>query len=152
MNETWREIEGFPDYKVSNSGKILSNRIGAPRVLKGYKYKEKNYDYGAIRVQLRKPSGGKLNTYIHVLVMDAFGSSKPTPSAIIKHKNGNYYDNRIENLEWGEHAFSDGVDNVINRILVRAKKIAEERNLLTTELLNELLDNIDASIGVEKWK
>ena len=40
MSEQWQTIEEFPDYSVSNTGKIRNNKTGRilkPYILNGYK-------------------------------------------------------------------------------------------------------------------
>lgn len=93
--EEWRDIalpkgEG---YKVSNFGRVLSYKSGAPKLLnpvlksKGY-MSVVLYNDGSSRIYL-----------VHVLVASAF-IPNPKNKPFVNHKNGVKTDNRLENLEW----------------------------------------------------
>lgn len=91
-NEVWKEIPGFPDYQVSNLGRVMSyrNQYGhGPRIIHGEKTKT-----GYIQVSLNKR-----RFKVHRLVALAF---IPNPDGLpqINHKNEIKTDNRAENLEW----------------------------------------------------
>lgn len=91
-NEVWKEIPGFPDYQVSNFGRVMSyrNQYGhGPRIIHGEKTKT-----GYIQVSLNKR-----RFKVHRLVALAF---IPNPDGLpqINHKNEIKTDNRAENLEW----------------------------------------------------
>lgn len=85
MNEEWRDVVGFPDYRVSNLGRVYSVRRGImviPQV--------NRYGYAHVYVK------GK-HVKVHRLVMAAFVG----PSDLdVNHKNFVRHDNRLENLEY----------------------------------------------------
>jgi hypothetical protein len=39
MEEIWKDIEGFPDYQVSNLGRVKSFKCGKEKILNGSKQK-----------------------------------------------------------------------------------------------------------------
>lgn len=89
--EVWRIIEEFPNYEVSNLGKVRSLRTG-----KLLKYDL--YEQGYYRVQLYK-NNKKKNRRVHRLVALTFIpqiQDKPD----VNHKNLNKLDNSAANLEW----------------------------------------------------
>jgi len=63
-NETWKTIKDFPDYQVSNLGRIKSLKFGKERILK-----QRKNNKGYFRVDLYK-NGEKENKLIHRLVFE----------------------------------------------------------------------------------
>lgn len=90
MEEIWAEVEGYPDYVVSNTGKVYSNIT------------EKNLSYrisegGYPRVVLTK-DGVRKDWYVHHLVARAF-FGKPYKNGVqIRHVNGDKRNNHVGNL------------------------------------------------------
>lgn len=89
MEEIWAEVEGFPGYVVSNTGKVFSNltnkhleyRISAdsaPRVILSFKGERKEW-------------------YVHHLVARAF-FGRYHHGVHITHVNGDKRDNHVANL------------------------------------------------------
>lgn len=90
MNEEWRDVEGYPGYKVSSQGRIIGKR---GKVIRGARDKD---GYAIICVNTRTPNVKTLK--IHKLIAAAFLG--PIPEGMqINHKNGIKDDNRSENLE-----------------------------------------------------
>lgn len=96
MNEIWKTIEGYPDYMVSNMGRVKSlnyNRRGKEKILKGCKDKD-----GYLIVNLSK-EGKQKNYKIHRLVTSAF-LYNPNNLSEVNHKDENKQNNCVDNLEW----------------------------------------------------
>ena len=94
-NEEFKQIEEFPDYFISNQGRLYSTKtnrfIGNVNKKTGYK-------------SATLSRGRKSDTlYIHHLVMKYFGEPKPQPDFEIDHKDKNKLDNDVENLRWLSH-------------------------------------------------
>ena len=97
MNEIWKTIKGFEDYKVSNFGRVISFRVcKSGRVLKpgtnsrGYK------------IVVLTDSKGKLKSLkVHRLVAIQF-LEKPTCGTrlLVNHKDEDKTNNNVSNLEW----------------------------------------------------
>lgn len=98
--ETWRPAPGFPDYLVSDEGRVMratgaANNFTRPgRIIKTAI--EKN---GYERVNLYGPDGIK-RVCVHALVCEAFHGPKPTPAHEVAHGDGNKANNRPDNLRW----------------------------------------------------
>lgn len=93
MEEIWKDIKDYPDYMVSNMGRVMSFKRGIKRVLKPQKDK-----YGYLFCCLWGNNKGKAFK-IHRLVAEAFipnHDNKPE----IDHINTDKTDNRVENLRW----------------------------------------------------
>src|ERR1041385_1280355 len=94
-SELWRVIPAFPQYEVSNTGRVKSLRFGKSRILKPWV--RKGYAYVALS------RDGHMNKRpVHQLVLEAFRG--PCPAGLEGcHENGIKSDNRINNLRWDTH-------------------------------------------------
>lgn len=96
--EQWRIIKGFPDYAVSNFGKVKRlvsckfNQHKAGYMLKPQKVK----NYKQIHLTTKKI---RKFCKIHHLVLEAFVNPRPEGKQC-NHKDGNKSNNYFENLEW----------------------------------------------------
>ncbi|MGD9156864.1 MAG: NUMOD4 domain-containing protein [Desulfobacteraceae bacterium] len=131
--EQWKKISGW-HYKVSNFGRIRSirNKI----ILKQSKNK---WNYKIITLS---KFGKKKTFYIHRLVLEYFGPTKPSPIHECNHKDGDKSFNWIGNLEWVTssnnkiHAFKIGLRNSYgennSQSKLTKKKVKWIRNLYKT--------------------
>jgi hypothetical protein len=108
QNEIWKSVNNFPNYEISNKGN-LRNSV-SKEIYSFTKFKK---GYNKMLYKNDKPTG-KL---IHILVAEHF-IDNPNNYKIIKHKDGDIYNNHINNLEWIGY-FS----NQINIIKKRNNKI-----------------------------
>lgn len=99
MEETWKDIDGFPGYQVSNKGQVRCFRdfhgkiTSSPRYLKPILNKD-DYFY----VDLYTIEHKQVHKRIHRLVLDTFIG--PMPDLVANHKDGNKHNNNLNNLEW----------------------------------------------------
>ena len=87
--EVWAEIQGFPNYVVSNYGYVMS--LNTNKLMK-----TRSNGYGYLRVMLCH-EGVTRDFYIHQLVAMAFFGDF-TPGTHVQHVNGNLEDNATWNL------------------------------------------------------
>lgn len=111
--EIWRDVIGYEGfYQVSNYGRIKSFKGKTERLLT---VDTKNHAYA--KVLLSKNGCGK-TLLVHRIVAKTF-IPNPENKPEVNHKNGNKYDNRVENLEWmtcsenTKHAFDTGLAKVL---------------------------------------
>ena len=91
--EIWKPVKNYEEYyKVSNLGKVKSLHNTPNIILKS----SVRCKYLAVCL-MKKGTQKTMN--IHFLVASSF-LEKPGDKYVINHKNGNKFDNNIENLEW----------------------------------------------------
>jgi hypothetical protein len=91
--EEFRPIPGFPDYLVSNYGKFRSLRSG--NTLSGTLDPS-----GHVSVGASNANGKKVLKASRVVAEVFLG---PANGRLVRHRNGNNSDNRLNNLEYVEH-------------------------------------------------
>lgn len=99
MKEIWKKVNEFPNYSVSNLGRIKST----PRNrTKGGILKQRPTTEGYLQVTLYK-SGKQFTKTVHRLVALHFMENKQQLKCI-NHRDCNKRNNRIDNLEWCTHS------------------------------------------------
>ena len=92
--EIWKEILDYPGYFVSNEGRIKSCKQDKNgKILKG------KINKGYITVDLRK-EGKTYNFALHRLVLSAFCPIENEKNYTVNHKDGDRFNNTLDNLEW----------------------------------------------------
>lgn len=107
--ERWKQIDEWPDYYVSNLGRVKSTKFDKERFLKPHK----DHD-GYMHVTLC--SNGKVKTYtIHRLVAKAF---IPNPAGLpcVNHRDEITYNNVVSNLEWCSVQYNNLYGTAIQRM------------------------------------
>lgn len=97
MNEIWKTIEGYPNYMVSNMGRVKSlnyrGNTGKEKILKSYKT---NMGYLLVKLSYKnKPKPFQ----VHRLVASAF-LPNPNNYPVVNHKDKTTSNNKVDNLEW----------------------------------------------------
>lgn len=114
--EEFRYIAGYPNYVVTNFGKVIN--IETLKILKPIKLdssgtRVKNSNYYRYLVGLSTHKIFKM-IYIHKLVAEAFLDKPAGDDLVINHKNHDTADNRVENLEWITRS-DNSKDKITNR-------------------------------------
>ena len=103
MTEQWKEIDRFPDYMVSDKGRIwtktrIIKRPSGNYLRKGSFMKGRDDTHGYLTVNIRNEKQIK-NLKIHRIVAKAF-LDNPLDKKEVNHINGVKTDNQSFNLEW----------------------------------------------------
>ena len=133
MKEEWREVTDFPNYLVSNMGRIMAK----PRIRVMEKpdctlhYKSKilkpkiNKRDRCSRVELWN-NGEHKTVLVHRIVANEFIAPYMHTDLTVNHKDGNRQNNCVDNLEWltnGDNT-RHGFDNGFYSTNVRCELIA----------------------------
>lgn len=152
----YREIPGFPGYRVGNDGSVWSQwrtRPGGRFISKWHTLKPSPTSKGYCRVNLTDANGSVRCWFIHVLILTIFVGPCP-PGQECRHINGIKTDNRLNNLCWGTPE-QNRDDN--HRFGVYGKGETHTQSKLTSDQVREIrsrraagesLNSLAASFGV----
>lgn len=114
MKEIWKAIIGFPNYEVSNIGRVRSSKSGKLRVLKLSKKQDKDRPCPVYMVaSLISPTGDRKKKRVHRLVLEAFVGPAPFDKPHGCHIDGNSTNNWLPNLKWSS-AVSNEADKELH--------------------------------------
>ena len=88
----------FVGYGVSKDGKVWSNRQGGD-------WKEVSVRPGVSGRYVATVLDGenkRQTIYVHAWVMAGFGEEKPHKGSVVKHRDGDFANNHVSNLYWGQ--------------------------------------------------
>lgn len=80
-------------YVLYNTGRIVNK--------KGRAMKNETFSRHTVKVRLRSPGKKQRHLCLAQLVLTHFDRPRPFPEAQARHKDGNPFNNHIDNLEWG---------------------------------------------------
>ena len=92
--ETWKLIEGFGNYSVSDHGNVKNNKTG--RIMKT----RVNFGYIIIDMRVNKQTYTKR---VHILMAIAF-ITNPDGKSCVDHIDNDKSNNQIANLRWATHS------------------------------------------------
>lgn len=108
--ERWLPVVDFPNYEVSDFGRVRRAVSAGTRWPAGRLLKSTPLVKGYLGVTLLK-DGKKHTSLIHRLVVRAFIGPKPTPIHQAAHSDGNNQNNVLGNLRW-----ATPVENAADRL------------------------------------
>lgn len=135
-SEIWKAIPNFPEYQISNFGRIMricGSRNGHAKV-GGIRKPGKSNGYQYIR--LTRPGGIQKTIAVHVLVAELFLPPKPSPKHQVNHKDSNRWNPRWDNLEWA--TVSENIQHGYDHGHCNAKGSRNGHSKLTEDRVNIL--------------
>lgn len=123
LDEVWAPfpIKGYPDYTVSNYGRVKSMKKNSVKILKWRETYKNYYNVAPFKADQKTQK----QFYIHRLVALAF-IPNPNKYPQVNHKNCNKADNHVSNLEWCNDQFNK--DHAKENGLIKYRK-GEESHL-----------------------
>lgn len=141
MKEIWKEIKGYPNYMVSNMGRVKSlnyNHTGREKIMKPSVSKR-----GYLLICLHKNRKVKYFK-VHRLVAQAF-ISNPNNYPQVNHKDENKQNNCAQNLEWCDAKYNSNYGTRNKRVAEAKKgiKLSEETKNKISEAISKSVLQID---------
>lgn len=152
MKEIWKGINDFPNYYVSNKGRVKSvshitiGKYGKPVFCKGKILKQQHRGSQYRFVVIKNTQGHFVPKDVHRLVAKAFVPN-PENKPQVNHKDGNRINNNVFNLEWVtakenmRHAFDTGLINKETQIAAHqynARPVIMKKNKKIIKTFNSL--------------
>ena len=152
MDEVWCEIRDFPDYLISNWGRVYSTKTDT--ILKS-----RPSGWGYLQVMLSKNNRQSTKS-IHILVAEAFVPGW-APELEPNHKDGNKSNNHESNFEWltksgnNQHAIDLGLrSSRSTSVAVEETDLRFDSVKSCAEYFNTYSTTISAVLNgrLESWK
>ena len=149
LKETWKTINGFPDYEVSTYGNVRNIKTG--KILKPFiKNKQQSY----LKVNLYN-NGKSKRLYVHVLVAKAFipdTGHNPDGTLMVGHHQVNHRDenkqnNNVLNLEWTDYKYNLAYSNMLKKVQCIETGVAYESAYDAERKLNLIKGSISNQIN-----
>lgn len=131
-----KAIDGFPDYYVTDDGRVFSEKYGDRREMKPHGASKMGYLCVGLRV-----SGRPVYRYIHRLVAEAFLPPRLLHQTEIRHIDGDHMNNTATNLAWGTST-ENAADRARHGTQVRGERhgSAKLSDSKVTEIKQALVD------------
>ncbi len=148
MMEEWKSLDflGYPNYEVSNQGKVRNARTGIER-------KPQKREYGYLQVNLYNDKKQKMFK-IHRLVAMAF---LPNPDNLpcINHRDETPSNNCVDNLEWCTYQYNNTYGTHMQKVsdALKGRKLSEEHKRKMSERMKDTWSNTEfRNVMSEKLK
>jgi 5-methylcytosine-specific restriction protein A len=96
----WRTVSGFPDYEISDDGR-LRRRTAGSNSRQGHEIRPRINQRGYPQYGLSAPDGRRATFCAHRLVALQFLDPPEPTKTLVLHRNDNQFDARATNLRWG---------------------------------------------------
>eukprot|EP01084_Bolivina_argentea_P241875 405904_1 len=107
-SEEWREIVVFPNYQASSLGNIRNKRTDRLRTI-NYDRFRRNGDRA--RITIYDAHGKRKSPLLSRIILFAFNPVQNHHEIQVNHKDGDFYNNNVKNLEW-----STAIENIQHSI------------------------------------
>ena len=110
-----KPVKGFPDYYISDEGKVYSTKCGKTKELKAGK--SRGYLYASFW-----KNGKHYRKQIHRLVLSTFSPIPEMQNYQVNHKDENPANNKLDNLEWCTAKYNNNYGTRIEKFVAALKK------------------------------
>lgn len=149
MKEIYKTIKDYPNYEVSDMGRVRNRVTGC--VLRPGRNKD---GYQQINLYLNRK---RKSQHIHRLVANAF-IPNPENKRTVNHIDGDKTNNRVENLEWAtysennKHAHDSGLNKITdkNNFKTNNPKPKQKVRCIETDQIFESLTQAARYFGVDQ--
>lgn len=120
--EQWRQVVGWPEYAVSDRGRLFS--IRRQQVIRPWLKKSgSDRGYLVIDLQAERAGGyrGRRRYMVHRLVLEAFRGRRVEEKQC-RHLDSNLRNNELSNLEWGTYRENLGDRRMMRRHMVLSEE------------------------------
>lgn len=93
--DKWKDIVGFPDYKVSKTGVVIHKETGK-KLAQHYLHWNENLYY--LRVNIKDKNGATSLKYISRLMFESFNNDIWDPAKMVRFVDGNPINLKLRNL------------------------------------------------------
>tara|TARA_B100001094_G_scaffold329118_1_gene391144 strand:- start:161 stop:1510 length:1350 start_codon:yes stop_codon:yes gene_type:complete len=149
MYEIWKTIQYTPNYEVSNMGNIKNKKTNKLLTINYERLKKDNK-----RARPGLSHNGKIKGYyLHRIVAEHF-LDNPDNLPEVNHINGDFYNNKVENLEWiskidnMRHASENKlITRYSRRVIIKNKDTGEEKSFDSVTECAKYLEYSKSSIS-----
>lgn len=143
MKETWRIIENFTNYEISNLGHVRNIKTGKIRKL------QKHRD-GYLNIMLKSDIDGKFySCFIHRLVAKAFIPNHNNYKEV-NHKNEDKSCNIVENLEWCNRSYNVNYGTRVLRAAIKNTNGKKSKKVYQYDLRGNFINEFPSVSEVER--
>ena len=125
-NEEAKQVNQYPDYYITNHGRLYSNKH---KRFIGHYNKVNHYVQTTLQPPKNNHDLAPRKAYIHMLVLETFGETKPGDDYECDHLDSNTTNNNIENLQWLIHK---------ENLLKRSSYKQDRKQRLTKDKMNQV--------------
>eukprot|EP01084_Bolivina_argentea_P015569 29174_1 len=141
--EEWRPIPGFPNYHASSLGNIKNIKKNRCLFINYDGFRETNK---RARISLINENKQKKSIFPHRVILTAFNPIENHEEMEVNHKDSNFYNNKLENLEWVTHAQNMSHASKKGRFKAIHKKHAVKVTNITTRNILEFESTTSCNI------
>lgn len=146
MEELWKALD-VPGYEISSLGRVYSIKRGKilSQRITGFGYKRVTMSH----------NGKMIHRFVHILVLENFIGSRPTPSHQGNHKDGVKSNNSVGNLEWAtpsqntQHAYDSNLIDLSSRQR-NTVSIEEARRIRRLHSCGVSVDKLSITTGLKR--
>lgn len=129
----YRDVVGFPDYRVGDDGSVWSRKSGVWKRLA-----TQSKPKGHLIVKLRR-DGKYHHRYVHRMVLESFTAPCPAGMECRHFPDRDPTNNHLSNLQWGSQA-ENCADTIVHGTRIRGERVGSAR--LTADQVKKIRERV----------